>query len=164
MASNIEPEIPFTDPTWLHAIPKENPNNQFSRVFNIMAAHSDTVGAPGNHYSKWARYCGLGLYVNFAVVGCLDNFNLENGVLGLVELLLTPALACGWAVTDAKARGLTFLHIARLLFFLVWPVGAVIYLCYRSGWRGLLTAVLHAVGLTVVCGAAFFTTWYVLHD
>jgi hypothetical protein len=84
----------------------------------------------------------------------------ENGILGLTDWLLTSALACGWAVSDAKARGLVFLHIAQLLFFLVWPIGAVMYLWYRSGWRGLLTAVLHAAGLTIVYSAAFFATWY----
>ena len=50
-----------------------------------------------------------------------------------------------------------------MLYFLFWPLGATVYLIYRSGWRGLLTAGLHGFGMTLLMAATFYATFLALH-
>ena len=46
-----------------------------------------------------------------------------------------------------------------MLYFLLWSLGATVYLIYRSGWRGLLTAGLHGIGMTLLMAATFYATF-----
>jgi len=72
-------------------------------------------------------------------------------------------LATSWAVFDSKSRGTTILPILQMLYFVMWPIGATVYLVTRSGWRGLLIAGLHGIGLTLAVGVTFYVTFYSLH-
>lgn len=99
----------------------------------------------------------------FALWGVLQLIVRENGALYLAFVLLAAGFATGWAIFDAKKRGVQILPVVQMLYFLVWPLGAVIYLLYRSGMRGLLTALLHAIGLTMTLFVAFHVTFFSLH-
>ena len=114
-------------------------------------------------YAKVSRRCVIGLYVVSAVWGALQIAFPENGILYLVSALLGASLATGWSIFDAKMQGIRILPVLQMLYFFIWPMGAVIYLLYRSGMRGLLTAVVHGIGLTTTLAAAFYATLYGLH-
>ena len=64
---------------------------------------------------------------------------------------------------DARSHGIQILPVLQLLYFVFWLVGAVVYLLYRSGLRGLLTALFHGIGMTLTLAAAFYLTFYGLH-
>jgi len=114
-------------------------------------------------YAKMSRQCVIGLYAMSAIWGALQIAFPENGVLYLVSALLFASLASGWAIFDGKMRGIRILPVLQMLHFFFWPIGAVIYLLYRSGMRGLLTAVVHGICLTTTLAVAFYSTFYGLH-
>ena len=87
----------------------------------------------------------------------------EHAGLYLLSALCFALLATFWARYDSKARGITFLPILQMLYFLLWPLGATLYLIYRSGWRGLLAAGLHGIGMTLLMAATFYATFLALH-
>ncbi len=114
-------------------------------------------------YGKVSRRCVFGLYAMSAIWGAIQIAFPENGILYLASALLFATLASGWAIFDAKMRGIKILPVLQMLYFFLWPIGAVIYLLYRSGMRGLLTAVVHGIGLTTTLAVAFYATFYGLH-
>ncbi len=61
------------------------------------------------------------------------------------------------------SRGINFLPILQILYFLLWPIGATVYLIYRSGWRGLLSAGLHGFGMRFLMTVTFYATFFGLH-
>jgi hypothetical protein len=50
-----------------------------------------------------------------------------------------------------------------MLYFFLWPIGALTYLIYRSGIRGLFTATIHGIGLVAALALTFYVTFYGLH-
>ncbi|TVS09918.1 MAG: hypothetical protein EA424_26200 [Planctomycetaceae bacterium] len=58
---------------------------------------------------------------------------------------------------------MTFLPILQKLYFIFWPIGAVVYSVYRSGGRGLLRAGAHGLGMILLMTATFYATFYGLH-
>ncbi len=114
-------------------------------------------------YAKASRRCAVGLYAMSALWGALQIAFPENGLLYFVSALLFALLATGWAIWDAKSRSIRVMPILQMLYFFLWPIGAVTYLIYRSGMRGLLTAVLHGIGLFATLTLTFYATFYGLH-
>ncbi len=112
---------------------------------------------------KAARRCAIGLYVTSAIWGSLQIVLPENGMFYFATSVLLALLASGWAMFDARSRGIQILPVLQLLYFVIWPVGAVIYLIYRSGVRGLWTALIHGIGMQMALAAAFYLTFYGLH-
>jgi hypothetical protein len=97
------------------------------------------------------------------VAGAVQILFPENGAVYLTCALLCALLATGWADCDTRARGITILPVLYMLYFIFWPGGAVVYLLYRSGLRGLMTAVIHGLGLAATFVASFYATFYGLH-
>jgi hypothetical protein len=98
-----------------------------------------------------------------ALSGALQILFPDNELLNLVSALLFALFASSWAALDAKMRGIRILRVFQVLYFFLWPIGAVIYLLYRSGMRGLVTAVIHGFGLTLTLAATAYATLYGLH-
>ena len=114
-------------------------------------------------YSHWSRNCAIGLYVLSAIWGGLQIPFPEHAGLYIFASLCFALLATLWARFDSKARGISFLPILQMLYFFVWPLGGTVYLIYRSGWRGLLTAGLHGFGMMFLMIAVFYATFFGLH-
>jgi len=114
-------------------------------------------------YRVWSRRCGVTLYVLAALWGIVQIVFVKNGGVYLLAGLMCALLATSWAVYDAKSREKTILPILQMLYFMMWPIGATVYLVSRNGWRGVLIAALHAIGLTLTVGLTFYATLYSLH-
>ena len=114
-------------------------------------------------YRLWSRRCGLGVYLLAALWGIIQVVFVNSGRAYLLVGLVCALLATSWAVFDSKSRGKTILPILQMLYFMMWPIGATVYLVSRNGWRGLLLAALHAIGLTLTSGLTFYVTLYSLH-
>ena len=114
-------------------------------------------------FSRWAKNCAIGLYIMSVIWGVLQILFPEHVGLYLISALCFALLATFWARFDSKARGIFFLPILQMLYFLLWPLGATVYLIYRSGWRGLLTAGLHGIGIILLMTVTFNVTLFCLH-
>ena len=114
-------------------------------------------------FSRWSRNCAVGLYVMSVIWGVQNILFPEHLGLYLISSLCFALLATHWARYDSKARGVSFFPILQMLYFLLWPIGATAYLIYRSGWRGLLTAGLHGIGMMVLMAVTFYATLFGLH-
>ena len=126
---------------------------------------SEAAGNDGRReaYRLWSRRCGFSLYVLAALWGIVQIVFVNDGRVYLLVGLICALLATSWAVFDLKSREKAILPILQMLYFLMWPIGATIYLVSRNGWRGVLIAALHAVGLTLTVGLTFYATLYSLH-
>ncbi len=113
-------------------------------------------------FRLWSRYCAVGLYVLAALWGSLQLVFPNNTGVYLLTAIMLALLATHWAVYDSKSRGRTILPVLQMLYFLMWPIGATIYLFTRYGWRGIVIAALHAIGLTLCVGVTFYGTFYLL--
>lgn len=111
----------------------------------------------------WSRRCGVTLYVLAALWGIAQVVFVNNGGVYLLIGLMCASVATSWAVYDANSREKTILPVLQMLYFMMWPIGATVYLISRNGWRGVLIAVLHAMGLTLTMGLTFYATLYSLH-
>ena len=98
-----------------------------------------------------------------ALWGGLQIASPDNGRLFLIAAFAFALLATLWARYDAKSRSLALLPVLQMLYFFAWPVGAVLYLVYRSGSRGLLTACIHGIGMMLLMALTFYATLYGLH-
>ena len=114
-------------------------------------------------FARWSKNCAIGLYVMSAISGGLEIPFPEHAGLYLISALCFALLATSWARYDSKARGISFLPILQMLYFLLWPLGATVYLIYRSGWRGLLNAGLHGIGMMFLMILTFYATFFGLH-
>ena len=115
------------------------------------------------NYARLSRFCAWMLYGLAAVWGMGQDVSAENGLVYLLGTFSFALLITLWARYDLMSRGGSMLHVHELLYFLLWPVGAVVYLFFRSGWRGLLTAAFHAWGLLAVGWLFAFATRIGLH-
>lgn len=113
--------------------------------------------------AKIARRCKFGLYGLSAIWGATQIAFPEKELLHFLLALLYAFLATSWAVWDAKSRGIRIVPILQMLYFFLSPIGALIYLIYRSGMRGLLTAFLHGIGLIATIVLSECVTFYGLH-
>lgn len=113
--------------------------------------------------AKAARRYVFGLYLLAAASGVLESVFPENGSLFLAFGFLFATYATAWAYWDAKSRGITILSIVLVLYFMYWPIGAWLYLIYRSGMYGLLAATIHSIGLMATFVIAAGITMYLLH-
>jgi hypothetical protein len=114
-------------------------------------------------YRLWSRRCAVGLYVVAALWGTLQLLCVNTPGVYLLTGLTFALLATSWAVFDAKSRGKAILPVLQMLYFFMWPIGATVYLVARNGWRGLLIAILHGMGLTLMVCFTFYVTFYSLH-
>ncbi len=114
-------------------------------------------------YRLWSRRCAVGLYVVAALWGTLQLVCANTPGVYLLTALTFALLATFWAVFDSKSRGKAILPVLQMLYFFMWPIGATVYLVARNGWRGLLIAMLHGVGLTLLMCFTFYVTFYSLH-
>ncbi len=121
------------------------------------------VPATNLQFARWSKNCAIGLYVMSAISGGLEIPFPEHAGLYLISALCFALLATSWARYDSKARGISFLPILQMLYFLLWPLGATVYLIYRSGWRGLLTAGLHGIGMMFLMALTFYATFFGLY-
>lgn len=116
-----------------------------------------------SQYRRWSRMCGVGVYVVVALFGAGAIWFHGNGTVYYATAIVVAALATQWAAFDAKSRGRPLLHIVQMLFFFLWPVAATIYLIFHHGWRGILLALLHGLGLVISCNVVFFAVFYSCH-
>ncbi len=114
-------------------------------------------------FTRWSKKCAIGLYIMSAIWGGLQISFSEHAGLYLFSAICFALLATSWARYDSKARGISFLPILQMLYFLLWPIGATVYLIYRSGWRGVLTAGLHGIGMMFLMILTFYATFFGLH-
>ena len=124
---------------------------------------SKIVPATNLQFARWSKNCAVGLYVMSAIWGGLQIPFPEHAGLYLLSALCFALLATLWARFDSKSRGISFLPILQMLYFLLWPIGAIVYLIYRSGWRGLLTTGLHGIGMMFLMTVTFYATFFGLH-
>lgn len=115
-------------------------------------------------FARWSRYCVAGLYFTCTLWGILQVAFPDQGGIYLGLTLCVAVLATSWARYDAKSRGILFLPVLQMLYFCVWPAGAVAYLTYRSGVRGLLVAGIHGMALFFLMVVAAIATFMVLHS
>ena len=74
------------------------------------------------------------------------------------------AVACTvWCAADAAARGRALVWPARIGIFFFWPVGVPVYLVWSRGARGVVTAILAALGWLAVAFAAFMVAGYLAY-
>lgn len=114
-------------------------------------------------FGRWSRRCAVGLYALSTLWGGLQVAFPDSAGLYLLCALCFALFATLWARYDSQYRGITFLPVLQMLYFLLWPVGAVVYSVYRSGVRGLLTAGMHGIGMMLSMAATFYATLYGLH-
>jgi len=114
-------------------------------------------------FARWSRYCVVGLYAMSALWGGLQIAFPDSTRLYFLSALCFALFATFWARYDSKSRGITFLPILQMVYFLLWPIGAVVYLIYRSGGRGLLTAGMYGIGMVALMAATFYATFFGLH-
>ena len=127
-----------------------------SKEKNCFAVSSPT-------YAKVARRYVGGLYVMaaFGALLRLHSQGMECFTLRLHCSLrgLQPAGRYSTPGHEASAYYLC----CRCSTFFCWPIGAVVYLVYRSGWRGLLTFITHAIALMATIVIAINATLYGRH-
>ncbi len=114
-------------------------------------------------YSLWSRNCGFTLYGLAAIWGAIQIAFPDSAGLYLLFTLMFALTATFWARFDALGRSKPIAPILQMLYFLVWPIGAMVYLISRSGWRGLGIAMRHGVGLLVTLAISFYLTFFGLH-
>ena len=114
-------------------------------------------------YSRWAMNSVLALYLLSALWGALQVLLPDNGTVYLACAVLFALSATLWARYDSLARCKPFLPVLQMLYFFLWPVAALLYAMIRYGWRGLLRAALHGIGMIAVITFTFYTTFYGLH-
>lgn len=129
----------------------------------VMSEIAATGSQLENSYEKLSRKCVIGLYATAAMWGSLQLIVPDSSLLYFAAALLLAVCATGWAITDAKARGLEIVPVLKMLYFIAWPIGAVIYLIYRSKTKGLVISLIHAAGLYATLAAAFYITFYGMH-
>jgi hypothetical protein len=114
-------------------------------------------------YARWSRNCLLTLYGLFAMWGGIQVAFPDSDAMYALFALMAALAATFWARLDALARSRPIAPILQMLYFLLWPVGALVYLIARSGWRGLGQGLMHAVGLLVTIVVACNLTIQALH-
>lgn len=114
-------------------------------------------------YVKLARKCVFGLYVMSVVWGIIQVVFPDNGVIYILSTLLFAFLASGWLAFDAKIHGIKIVPVLQMLHFFFWPIGAIIYLLFRSKLRGIFVYVVHGFGLCLTFTTSFFGTFYGSH-
>lgn len=87
----------------------------------------------------------------------------DNAGIYLLFTVMIGVFATLWARFDSFARSKPILPVLQMLFFFLWPIGAMIYLMARSGWRGLGIWLLHGAGLCATLVVAFNLTLFILH-
>jgi hypothetical protein len=128
-------------------VPEDQPDNSTSAIL----------------YSRWSRYCVGSLFALSALWGGLQIAFPDSTGLYLLFAFMFALSATFWARYDSLSRGKPILPILQMLYFLLWPVGATIYLVTRSGWRGFATAFLYGGGMLILMGITFYATFYGLH-
>lgn len=70
-----------------------------------------------------------------------------DSMIGFISMFLVPLFATNWFAVDSRQLGRRVTPISRLLYFVFWPIGALIHLIATRGIRGLGWWAIHAVGL-----------------
>lgn len=128
-----------------------------------MTEDSPKIVATPPPYSLWSWNCVLTLYGLSALWGAIQIAFPDSAGLYLLFALMFALSATFWARFDSLARSKPIVPILQMLYFLVWPIGAMVYLISRSGWRGLGIGMMHGVGLFVTLALSFYLTFYCLH-
>ncbi len=114
-------------------------------------------------FALCSRNCVFALYGLSAAWGAVQIAIPDSGALYWLFTLLFAISATGWARFDSLARSQPMLPVLQMLYFLVWPLGALVYLVARSGWRGIGIGLAHGVSLFATLLLAFNLTRYCLH-
>ena len=128
-----------------------------------MTENSVTVVSSAFPYSYWSRNCLISLYVLAVLWGSLQVVFPDNGSVYLLFTLMFATCATLWARFDALARSKPILPVVQMLYFLLWPLGSMIYLMARSGVRGFGIWLLHAFGIGATLVVVFNLTLFALH-
>lgn len=128
-----------------------------------MTEDSSPIVAIVPQYSLWSRNCVFILYGLSTLWGAIQIAFPDNAGLYWLFALMFALAATFWARFDSLARSKPIVPILQMLYFLVWPIGAMVYLISRSGWRGLGIGLMHGVGLFVTLAFSFYLTFYGLH-
>lgn len=115
------------------------------------------------NYRRLSINWAVSMYAIAAFWGTAQLLFPHNSAVYLLAVLAFAYAATSWAAFDSRSRGKTILPVLQLLYFLMWPIGATIYLVARNGWRGILIAVVHGTALTLTLGLTFYITFYSLH-
>lgn len=109
-------------------------------------------------FRRLSRNSAISLYLLSAFYGGLQFAFPENGRLDLLSTLLFALAAYCWARYDSLARSSPMLPILQMLYFLTWPIGSLIYLIFRSGWKGAGIWLLNVICLCFTNVAAAYAT------
>ncbi len=118
---------------------------------------------PSDAYFRASRRCVLGLYASVGLYGAIQVVVPNSGALYLMFVVVFAAFVTCWAVFDAKSQKIAFLPVLQMLCFIAWPIGAVVYLVYRSGAWGIGIATIHGLGLLAALIVSFYITIFSLH-
>ncbi len=121
-----------------------------------MTEDSSPIVATVPQYSLWSRNCVFILYGLIDTLGAIQvAFPDSAGLYLLFALFFALAATFGPDLIHSLARSKPIVPILQMLYFLVWPIGAMVYLISRSGWRGLGIGLMHGVGLFVTLSSRF---------
>ncbi len=112
---------------------------------------------------RWSRRCVAGMYAISALWGVLQIAFPNDSRLYMLASLCFALLATLWAQCDSRSCGIRILPILQVLYFFMWPLGALVYSTYRSGVWGLFKASLHGIGMLGLMVVTSFATLYSLH-
>jgi hypothetical protein len=113
--------------------------------------------------SLWRRNYLIALYGLAALWGALQIVFPDSPGLYLILAVLFASTATSWARLDAMARSRPMLPVLQMIYFFVWPIGALVYLIAQSGWRGIGVWIMHGVGLFVTVAISFYGTFLALY-
>jgi hypothetical protein len=114
-------------------------------------------------YVVWSRNYAITLYGLSVVWGAIQIVFPDSTSQFMMFSFLFALVSTLWARYDSLARDRPILPVLQMLFFLVWPIGALIYLVSRSGWRGVVVGVIHGFGLLFALAVSFYGTLFGLH-
>ncbi len=122
----------------------------------MATASSDTQSDA--YYVHLARYSLAALFVLSFLWGVFQAAAPKNDRVSMGLSLLFAIAATLWARHDAMAHRKPILFVLQMLYLLLWPLAALVYLVVRYGWRGLLAYVGYTCALLGVMLLAFYGT------
>lgn len=104
----------------------------------------------------------LCLYVAAAMWGAMQASRAPHGLVHLLLAAMMASAATGWCVVDSRLRGRPIVQSIHWIMFVTWPLSLPIYLVYSRRLWGLGVAILHGIGLIIICAIAFHLVGYAL--
>jgi hypothetical protein len=133
-------------------------------IYGKFSMTSTTQSSTTEKFRVRAKMCVVGLYVLAIVAGVLQIYFWREPRVPVVLSIIFATLATSWVSNDMRAREKTFLRVLQILFFFVWPLGAVVYLTTKTGVSGFLIAIANGIALYLLYAFSYNLTIYVLHS